>query len=400
MTAQSRPRLSCQPSSVTGCRSEAGSHCTSTAPRRTTAVWASQEFSAFLRQAKTSPGHRTPPLQSTQTWRRRPRLSPINGPWVAQRDETLGAHPADQQRVVERRGYDQRQPVGGVHVVHRCVLPADHYPSCRGAVVTVLADPDMLVVRRRWFIPHRASVVERMFDYWRRPMPARTSTVRRGPATRDLLAIMVMGLLIVLTGCQAPEPVPATSAGEALHKLRVVDRPSADSDYRRAAFGSSWADLDRDGCNTRDQVLYSTVDKRWPHRFQRQGRCRTDMVAGTWVDLYSQQEMTWTNLKDPTQAQQLPLDHILSLAEAWRHGARDWTFERRRIFANDHLNLTPTTAEVNQAKGDQDPASWNPPSAGRCAYATRYISVKARYALPVDRLEKVGLKRLLASCPG
>ena len=184
-----------------------------------------------------------------------------------------------------------------------------------------------------------------------------------------------------------------------MDRLDVVDRSTEDTTYRRAAFGRSWADLDGDGCNTRDEVLVATVVRSEPYRVQRQGRCRADMVAGTWTDLYTGEPMTWTNLKDTNQAQAIPLDHIVSLAASYRYGAKNWTQQRRVEFANDELNLTTTTAAMNRAKSDHDPADWTPPQAGRCRYATRYIAVKARYNLPVDRQEKTSLQRLLRSCP-
>jgi hypothetical protein len=190
---------------------------------------------------------------------------------------------------------------------------------------------------------------------------------------------------------------PASS--EALDRLSIVDRSTEDPTYRRAAFGRSWADLDGDGCNTRDEVLLATVGRTQPYRAQRQGRCRADMVAGTWTDLYTGQSMTWSNLKDIRQAEAIPLDHIVSLAGSYRYGAKNWTPQHRIEFANDELNLTPTTAGMNRAKSDSDPASWTPPAPGRCAYATRYIAVKARWDLPVDREEKGALERLLRNCP-
>lgn len=122
------------------------------------------------------------------------------------------------------------------------------------------------------------------------------------------------------------------------------------------------------------------------------------MVAGTWTDLYTRREVVWTNLKDPVQAQNLPLDHVVSLAVAWRYGASAWTPQRRLEFANDPVNLQPTTAAVNRDKSDRDPATWTPPRVGRCGYASRYIASKARYHLPVDAQEKAALKRMLLTC--
>jgi hypothetical protein len=218
-------------------------------------------------------------------------------------------------------------------------------------------------------------------------------------ARRTLPLIMTIALLTVPAGCRSPGP-PSTSASyEALQRLTIVDRATENSSYRRSAFGRSWADLDGDGCNTRDEVLLATVDTSRPYQTRRRDRCRADMVAGTWTDLYTGTVTTWTNLKDPAQAQALPIDHIVSLAGSWRYAARQWPQQRRVQFANDELNLTPTTADVNRQRADQDPVTWTPPPAGRCGYATRYISVKARYDLPVDVQEKAALERLLRTCP-
>jgi len=213
------------------------------------------------------------------------------------------------------------------------------------------------------------------------------------------LGLVVALVMLTLGGCRASGAMPSDSAHEALQRLEVISRPAADPSYRRAAFGRAWADVDGDGCNTRDQVLFATLDKDRGYVVQRQGRCPTDMVAGTWTDLYSQRQMTWTDLKDPAQAERLPLDHILSLAAAWRYGARDWTSEERLRFANDPLELTPTTAELNRSKSDHEPGDWTPPQPGRCDYASRYIAIKDRYQLPVDQAEKVALGSLLRTCP-
>ena len=214
-----------------------------------------------------------------------------------------------------------------------------------------------------------------------------------------VLATAIAVIITAVIAYRATGPTDTGSAAEALDGLVLIERSTEDSTYRRAAFGRSWADLDHDGCNTRDEVLLATVDRSHPYRVQRQGRCRADMVAGTWTDLYTRKPMTWTNLKDMTQAEGLPLDHIVSLAGSYRYGAKNWTQLRRIEFANDELNLTPTTGALNRAKTDDDPASWTPPAPGRCAYATRYIAEKARWNLPVDLQEKSALQRLLRSCP-
>lgn len=63
------------------------------------------------------------------------------------------------------------------------------------------------------------------------------------------------------------------------------------------------------------------------------------------------------------------------------------------------MNLQPTSRAVNPAKGDRDAAAWRPRKPFQCAYATRYITVKAKYTLPVDWSEKVALADMLHTCP-
>lgn len=231
---------------------------------------------------------------------------------------------------------------------------------------------------------------------WRSPQrPA-----RRHVSWWWLVVIIAAVSVTVAAGAVLHDRAPNPASYEVLDRLAIVDRSTEDPTYRRAAFGRSWADLDGDGCNTRDEVLLATVVRTQPYRAQPQGRCRADMVAGTWTDIYTGQSMTWSNLKDISQAEAIPLDHIVSLAGSYRYGAKNWTQQRRIEFANDELNLSPTTAKINRAKSDGDPVSWTPPALGRCPYATRYIAVKARWDLPVDRAERDALRKLLHNCPG
>jgi hypothetical protein len=72
---------------------------------------------------------------------------------------------------------------------------------------------------------------------------------------------------------------------------------------------------------------------------------------------------TWTNPAD------VDIDRVVPLAEAWRSGAASWTTSRRQSFANDlpRPQLIAVTDDVNQTKGDRDPAASQPPrTAYRC----------------------------------
>ena len=92
------------------------------------------------------------------------------------------------------------------------------------------------------------------------------------------------------------------------------------------------------------------------------------------------------------------MDHTVALAVFWRYGAKGWTDQQRLVAANDLDNLVPTSGTVNSSKGGLDAASWRPPKVAQCGFATRYVTIKARYKLGVDNSEKTALRQMLATC--
>ncbi|MGJ9412111.1 HNH endonuclease family protein [Aeromicrobium sp. CF4.19] len=198
-------------------------------------------------------------------------------------------------------------------------------------------------------------------------------------------------------------PASTLSADDArrrLPELAVLERrPAGVPRYSRDAFGPAWADIDDNGCNQRDDVLLrdavpdSTVARP-------QGSCPHDVLAGTWVDPYTGTELTFDDLKAPTQAQALQIDHVVPLAEAWQSGAHRWRDERRVRFANDLDGLLAVDGPTNASKGSDDPAAWRPRQGYQCRYAARWISVKHRWELAADVSEVAALEQMLDACPG
>ncbi|GAA1527999.1 HNH endonuclease family protein [Nocardioides humi] len=230
-------------------------------------------------------------------------------------------------------------------------------------------------------------------------------------------AALVAGLVTLLTACGPLAPAPpgasagdgtvlptdamdttgATDAAEALAGLVVTARPRPPADYDRNAFGARWADVDGNGCNQRDDVLLRDAEP-GTARIARQGRCDHDVLAGTWTDPYTGRTLTFDDLKDPAQAQAIQIDHVVPLAEAWVSGASAWDDARRREYANDLAGLLAVDGPTNAAKGADDPAAWRPRKAYQCAYARRWIEVKARWRLTVDPSEVAALDDMLGYC--
>ncbi|WP_018350253.1 HNH endonuclease family protein [Longispora albida] len=155
--------------------------------------------------------------------------------------------------------------------------------------------------------------------------------------------------------------------------------------YNRDLF-PHWIDADGDGCNSRYEVLIAEAVTA-----PSVGSGCT-LSGGRWYSYYD--NAYWTNPSD------LDIDHVVALAEAWDSGARTWTTSRRQAFANDlgdSRSLIAVTDDVNQAKGDKDPAEWLP-QYQRCRYLGEWVAVKLRWRLTVDQAEKNALTSQAAGC--
>ncbi len=176
------------------------------------------------------------------------------------------------------------------------------------------------------------------------------------------------------------------AVADLLDRLTVAPAASGAA-YDRGLF-EHWTDDDGDGCDTRAEVLQA--ESATPVV---EGAGCT-VVTGAWLSIYD-------GYSTPN-ADELEVDHLVALHEAWRSGASTWAPDRRRAFANDlgHPGaLVAVTAAMNRSKGDRDPASWQPPNrAAWCLYATDWIAVKARWDLTVDDAEATALRNMLAGC--
>ncbi|WP_433324262.1 GmrSD restriction endonuclease domain-containing protein [Spirillospora sp. CA-294931] len=197
-------------------------------------------------------------------------------------------------------------------------------------------------------------------------------------------AVPVCALVAPPAATAAPPPPPGKETAAKNLEALTVAAEGSDSGYDRDKF-PHWSTVSG-SCNTREEVL-----KRDGEDVQTGSDCAAE--SGTWDSPYD--GATWT------QASDVDIDHMVALAEAWRSGASGWTTSEREKFANDlsSSQLWAVTDNVNQEKGDKDPAEWTPPlSSFHCTYALSWIDVKFRYKLTVDTAEKDALNRLLGTC--
>jgi uncharacterized protein DUF1524 len=195
--------------------------------------------------------------------------------------------------------------------------------------------------------------------------------------------------------------VPTVAAGvDVLAGIPLIPMRVREHDYRRAAFGDAWTDDTTEpgghnGCDTRNDILdRDLVDK----TFTAISRCPTAVATGTLYDPYTNDTVAFTRGNQVGASVQI--DHIVPLALAWDLGARNWTDDMRRRFANDPANLLAVQGKANQDKGDSEPADWMPPNhAFWCQYAVQFAAVLRGYALPIDDRSAVVLRDAASSCP-
>lgn len=194
----------------------------------------------------------------------------------------------------------------------------------------------------------------------------------------------------------SPAALPAPPAGLALPAAAAlpVKGRAAKTGYDRGLFGQAWQDTDRNGCDTRNDVLRRDLDDDVIK--PRTHGCV--VLSGTLHDPYTARTLSFVRGAGTSAAVQI--DHVVPLSDAWQKGAQQWTATTRTAFANDSLNLLAVDGPANQSKGDSDVATWLPPNkAYRCAYAARIVAVKTAYRVWVTSAERDALVKVLLSCP-
>lgn len=191
-------------------------------------------------------------------------------------------------------------------------------------------------------------------------------------------------------------PVQAASVASGLSVIEVQPTKgrAAKTGYTRAQFGQAWADVDRNGCDTRNDILKrdltGEVFKEKTHDCV--------VLSGTLVDPYSGEIINF--VRGNITSMEVQIDHVVALSNAWQTGAFKLTLEQRTAMANDPLNLLAVKGKLNSQKGDGDAATWLPPlKSYRCDYVARQVAVKLKYKLWFTAPEKEAIVRILKSCP-
>jgi hypothetical protein len=185
--------------------------------------------------------------------------------------------------------------------------------------------------------------------------------------------------------------IAALALATPLDDLAVLEvRPRAPhAGYSRERFGRRWADIDRNRCDTRNDILARDLDE-----VRRDGSCV--VLDGVLDDPYTGEVVVFE--RGPRSAA-VQIDHVVPLSLAWDTGAQLLSPREREAFANDPLNLLAVEGRANQSKGDSDASEWMPPARSAwCSYAARVVAVRVRYRLWVTPEERDALVEALTDC--
>lgn len=191
---------------------------------------------------------------------------------------------------------------------------------------------------------------------------------------------------------QTAAPVATGDGREAvavLEELEVKGR-APKTNYSREQFGDGWAS--KDGCDMRNIILHRDLKN-----VAVNSECQ--VTGGVLDDPYTGQTIQFQ--RGAGTSDDVQIDHVVALSDAWQKGAQQLSYEKRVELANDPLELLAVDGPANMQKGASDAATWLPPNKPfRCQYVARQVAVKKKYDLWVTQAEKDAIARVLGTCPG
>lgn len=235
---------------------------------------------------------------------------------------------------------------------------------------------------------------------------------------RDIFKFLAgaAAVLVLASGCSVAELTPTTGGSNApsssqsqsakkqidsndsiaLQRLDAltVKGKAPKTGYDRSLFGQAWKDVDRNGCDTRNDILARDLDG----ISYKPGTRGCVVASGTLDDPYTGRQIAF--VRGPGSAK-VQIDHVVALGNVWVSGGQKLSPDQKAAIANDPLNLLAVDGPANMAKSDKDASGWLPKNKDfRCSYVARQIAVKGKYGLSVTPSEKQAMVRVLGACPG
>jgi len=170
------------------------------------------------------------------------------------------------------------------------------------------------------------------------------------------------------------------------HKSTSVENP--EKYQRKTHFGTWIKDPSQQTClNVRGLVLLR--DSAGEITYADDKHCR--ITGAHWVDPY-------TN-KDLYSAEDIQIDHMVPLKNAYVSGAWKWNYAKRCTYANflgNKFHLLPVFGSENNRKSDSSPETYVPPNKDYvCQYLVNWLKIKSIWQLKLSRKEALGIEEIV-----
>ncbi len=166
-------------------------------------------------------------------------------------------------------------------------------------------------------------------------------------------------------------------------------------EYERDYFLQGFDSPIKDGCTTRDNLLYTENKGNIKYKLDKNGNVLCKPISGEWTTSFDNHAKVYTN---PTE---IEVDHTVPLKHVWDNGGWNWKSWQLKAYANDstpgHLNLMEKT--LNSSKKENSIDTWLPSELNtiNCQYSADYAAVKHRWNIPSRDDEFNKLKRYLTT---
>lgn len=158
---------------------------------------------------------------------------------------------------------------------------------------------------------------------------------------------------------------------------------------RRLQFGK-WRGVAYDGSCLDSRGLVLQRDSK-TRVVTRQSAVGCSVVAGEWVDPYSDNLFT--------TAEDIAIDHVVPLKNAYDTGAWKWTANKRCLYFNyqkNDIHLRAVSERENASKSDSSPAQYMPPlRRAQCKYLKDWLMIKIAWNLEIPSEEGDAIKENL-----
>lgn len=167
------------------------------------------------------------------------------------------------------------------------------------------------------------------------------------------------------------------------------NKPTLVPQYKRVEQFGRWInDPNDDVCyNTRALVLMRDSNKEVT--FDDANKC--NVISGKWKDDYTGQIFT--------EREDIQIDHLVPLKNAYVSGAYKWSFKARCLYANFlgySFHLKSVNASQNMKKGDKAPDRYMPPNDEyACPYLKNWLTIKFLWGLRMTESEASAINQLL-----